>query len=103
VITHTDPSRLLAADLRNFESAARLNVCDAPPVFRLRIECPDPGDAAGLLTFLRRDGIFAFPVTDGIQAVTVDDPRLDAPRELIGRIADWLSGGNDPAINVSLA
>jgi hypothetical protein len=61
-----------------------------PPVFRVRIHCPTPADAADLLTFLRRDGVFAYAVGDVIEAVAAESRRLDAPRELIGRVVDWL-------------
>ena len=66
------------------------SVCDVPPVFRVRLHCPSAADAADLLTFLRRDGVFAYPVGDVIEAVAAESQRDDAPRELIGRVVDWL-------------
>ena len=80
-----------AARVSEYERAthAAANVCDAPPVFRVRLHCPSPADAADLLAFLRRDGVFAYPVGDVIEAVAAESERLDAPRELIGRVVDW--------------
>ena len=63
-------------------------VCDVPPVFRIRLHCPDAVDAVDLLEYLRRDGVFAYPVGEAIEAVTAEST-LDAPRELIGRVAEW--------------
>jgi hypothetical protein len=94
----------LAADLSDFERTARLtsNVCDVAPVFRVRLSCPDPTDAAELLAFLRRDGVFAYPVGEEIEAVAPESQRLDAPRELIGRVVDWLET-TDAALAISMS
>lgn len=83
--------RFRAARVSEYERALRsTSVCDVPPVFRVRLQCPSPVDAADLLEFLRRDGVFAYPVGDVIEAVAAESQRLDAPRELIGRVVDWL-------------
>ena len=86
-----------AAESRQFRAArvteyelATSSVCDVPPVFRVRLHCPSAADAADLLAFLRRDGVFAYPVGDVIEAVAAESQRDDAPRELIGRVVDWL-------------
>jgi hypothetical protein len=93
-----------AADVSAYERAAGLtaDVCDVPPVFRVRLHCPDPAEAADLLLFLRRDGVFAYPVGDEIEAVAAESPRLDVPRELIGRVVDWLES-TDAALAVSMS
>jgi hypothetical protein len=94
----------VAADVSAYERAAGLtaSVCDVPPVFRVRLRCPDPAEAADLLVFLRRDGVFAYPVGGEIEAVTAESERLDAPRELIGRVVDWLES-TDAALAVSMS
>ena len=96
--------QLRAADLSEYELATQpaLDVCDVPPVFRVRLHCPDPTESAELLDFLRRDGVFAYPVGDRIEAVAAETQRLDAPRELIGRVVDWLEQ-TDAALSVSLS
>src|SRR4029079_6513521 len=81
-----------AARVTEYELALRStsSVCDVPPLFRVRLHCPSGADDAELLTFLRRDGVFASPVGDVIEAVAAESQRDDAPRELIGRVVDWL-------------
>lgn len=92
VLSAAAKSRQLAADVSEYEVATRSawDVCDVPPVFRVRLHCPNPSDAEDLLVFLRRDGVFAYPVGDEIEAVAAESERLDVPRELIGRVVDWL-------------
>jgi hypothetical protein len=94
----------LAADVSDYELAAGLTatICDVPPVFRVRLSCPSPADAADLLAFLRRDGVFAYPVGGAIEAVAAESQRLDAPRELIARVVDWLER-TDAALAISLS
>jgi len=94
----------LAADVSDYELAAGLtaNICDVPPVFRVRLHCPDPTAAAQLLVFLRRDGVFAYPVGDEIEVVAAESGRLDAPRELIARVVDWLES-TDAALAISMS
>lgn len=77
-------------------------VSDAPPVFRVRLHCPDANDAEDLLAFLRRDGVFAYPVGDAIEAVAAESRALDAPSELIARVVDWCER-TDAALAVSMA
>jgi len=77
-------------------------VSDAPPVFRVRLHCPDAAHAEDLLAFLRRDGVFAYPVGDAIEAVAAERRELDAPCELIGRVVDWCER-TDAALAVSMA
>ena len=77
-------------------------VCDVPPVFRVRLHCPDAQDTEDLLEYLRRDGVFAYPVGAEIEAVAAETQRLDAPRELIGRVVDWCER-TDAAVAVSMA
>lgn len=77
-------------------------VCDVPPVFRVRLICPDAAEEAALLAFLRLDGVFAYAVGDGIEAVAVDAAGAEAPREMLSRVADWLME-SDAAITVALA
>jgi hypothetical protein len=96
--------QLRAVDVTEYERAtcATPYVCDVPPVFKVRLHCPDAGEAEDLLEFLRRDGIFAYPVGDAIEAVAAESERLDAPRELIGRVVDWFER-TDAALAVSAA
>lgn len=96
--------QLRAAFVSEYERATRAtsNVCDVPPVFRVRLHCPSPADTEDLLTFLRRDGVFAYPVGDAIEAVAAESQRLDAPRELIGRVVDWFES-TDAALAISMS
>ncbi len=96
--------RFRAARVTEYEFALRStsSVCDVPPVFRVRLHCPDAVDAADLLAFLRRDGVFAYPVGDVIEAVPAESQRLDAPRELIGRVVDWLER-TDAALSICMS
>jgi hypothetical protein len=94
-----------AARVSEYELAlrsSRSSICDVPPVFRVRLYCPSPVDAADLLAFLRRDGVFAYPVGDVIETVAAESQRLDAPRELIGRVVDWLER-TDAALAICLS
>jgi len=93
-----------AARVSEYERATRItaNVCDVPPVVRVRLHCPYPADAADLLAFLRRDGVFVYPVGDVNDAVATESERLDAPRELIGRVVDWLER-TDAALAVCMS
>jgi hypothetical protein len=77
-------------------------VCDVPPVFRVRLHCPDVRAAEELLEYLRYDGVFAYPVGEEIEAVAAETQRLDAPRELIGRVVDWCER-TDAALSVFTA
>jgi len=88
----------------DYELATRVGstVCDVPPVFRVRLHCSSPTDADNLLAFLRRDGILAYPVGEDIEAVAAETQRLDAPRELIGRVVDWLET-TDAALAISMS
>jgi hypothetical protein len=96
--------QLRAVAVSDYEHAtgSTAYVSDAPPVFRIRLHCPDATDAEDLLAFLRRDGVFAYPVGEAIEAVAAESQALDAPHELIGRVVDWCER-TDAALAVSLA
>jgi hypothetical protein len=77
-------------------------VSEVPPVFRVRLSCGNAAEEEALLAFLRLDGVFAYAVRDGIEAVAVDAASAEAPREMLSRVVDWLME-SDAAITVALA
>jgi hypothetical protein len=77
-------------------------VSDVPPVFRVRLNCGNAAEEEALLAFLRLDGVFAYAVGDGIEAVAVDAARAEAPHEMLSRVVDWLME-TDAALTVALA
>jgi hypothetical protein len=94
--------RAVAVSEYELATGSTAYVCDAPPVFRVRLHCPDATDAEDLLDFLRRDGVFAYPLGEAIEAVAAESQMLDAPRELIGRVVDWCER-TDALLAVSMA
>jgi hypothetical protein len=77
-------------------------VSDVPPVFRVRLSCANAAEEEALLAFLRLDGVFAYAVDHGLEAVAVDAASAEAPREMLSRVVDWLMD-TDAAITVALA
>jgi hypothetical protein len=77
-------------------------VSDVPPVFRVRLSCGNAAEEEALLAFLRLDGVFAYAVRDGIEAVAVDAASAEAPREMLSRVVDWFME-TDAALTVALA
>jgi hypothetical protein len=104
VTTAAEARRLRAVDVADYERAIGRSwfVCDVPPIFRIRLHCPDPAGEAALLAFLRCDGVYAYAVEGGIEAVAAESPALDAPREMIGRVVDWLAK-TDAALSIRIA
>jgi hypothetical protein len=92
-------STALGYERRNRDSAY---VSEVPPVFRVRLSCGNATEEEALLAFLRLDGVFAYAVGDGVEAVAVDAAGAEAPREMLSRVVDWLME-NDAAITVALA
>jgi hypothetical protein len=93
------------AELSDYQASLRSSqpaIPDVPPMFRVRMQCRDVADETSLLTFLRRDGVFAYLIQGGIEAIAVESATADAPRELVSPVADWFST-SEAALNVWLS
>jgi hypothetical protein len=92
------------AELSEYQAALGrpFDIPEVAPMFRVRLECLSLDDEVSLLSFLRRDGVFAYQVAGGgVEAVAVESVSSDAPRGLVSRVADWLAA-TDAALNIWL-